>query len=128
MNKNREPAEHLQAAIVVPSYLTEEEKEQFEEFAENDFLDHFSKAIYERLKKEPLAIRVLPIVKNKVSYGLYEDQMELRACVQVRKFTFCEKCPAFMQDGFNGGFCTKMHEVVHITDGCTLAPFEEEDQ
>ena len=120
MNTKRSGIENLFNKVVVPIISDEKEQADCDSHAINVLEQEIATELYKHLKEGPLAVRIMPIVKSNVSYGFNEGEREIRASVQFRKFTFCENCSFFSQDGFNGGYCMKMHDVVHITDGCTV--------
>ena len=126
LNIKRSGVENLFNKIVVPIMNNPEQQKECDDSAEMYLSHEMAIKLYQHLIKEPLAVRVMPIIKSNVTTGYNEGEREIRANVQFRKFTFCGDCPNFSQEGFNGGFCTKMREIVHITDGCTIAGDEDE--
>lgn len=117
----REPPESLtQQVIINPWPCSADLQKETEDYAKRCLKDELALKLYEIMEKGPLAVFVQPVIKSKI----FQDTMQkaIRQTVYFRELTLCETCENFIPDGFNGGFCIKMQEYVHINDGCTLGP------
>ena len=118
----RRPApEGLTKQVIINSWIGGEDLQKgMEDHAEKCLKDELALKLYEIMEKGPLAVFVQPVIKSKV----FQDTMQkaIRQTVYFRELTLCETCENFIPNGFNGGFCIKMQEYVHINDGCTLGP------
>ena len=117
----RPPPEDLTEQVIINPWIGGEDiQKEMEDYAERCLKDKLALKLYKIMEKGPLAVFVQPVIESKV----FQETMQkaIRQTVYFRELTPCEICENFIPNGFNGGFCIKMQEYVHINDGCTLGP------
>lgn len=123
----RPPPEDLTVQIIIDLLIGGKDiQKEMEDRAERRLKDELALKLYEIMEKGPLAVFVQPVIKPKVFRDV--AQKAIRQTAYFRELTPCEICGNFIPDGFNGGFCIKMQEYVHVNDGCTLGPKMTQDK
>ena len=122
MYTERRGINNLFKSIRIAKILNTEMQQEAEDYAKQMMQKDLVISLLDELKKDNLAVCLVPIVRSEVSYGIDSQDIELRGEIRFRPFKFCKDCSCLSQTEFNGGFCTRMNDLVHITDGCTSSP------
>lgn len=106
--------------------------------ADDEYIEYATKEIKRNLADKAItlatdyggiAISEPKIITQDLRYSHTYVCKEIRGEVWYRRFVYCESCVWFKRDGcYNGGYCLKMNEVAHITDGCTFGERREDDE
>ena len=125
--RERKCASNIFKSFKVAKIFNHDLDEAYKDYAKDILLKELSQAIFEEIEKGDIAVHLMPIIESEVSYGYDSQDTELRGEICFRPFKFCKDCSCLSQDSFNGGYCTRMNDMVHITDGCTSSPDLKEE-
>lgn len=122
MYKERKGADSLFKSLRVAKFFDKKMQQEVEDYGKKTICEELSLSLLNEMKKNDIAVHLVPLVRSEVSYGFDHQDVELRGEIRFRPFKFCKDCSCMSQTEFNGGFCTRMNDLVHITDGCTSSP------
>lgn len=122
MYKERKGADSLFKSLRIAKFFDKKMQQEAEDYGEKTICEELSLSLLNEMKKNDIAVHLVPLVRSEVSCGFDHQDVELRGEIRFRPFKFCKDCSCMSQTEFNGGFCTRMNDIVHITDGCTSSP------
>lgn len=122
MYAERRGVNGLFKSLRIAKFFDEKMQQEAEDYGRKIIFEELSLGLLKEMEKSDIAVQLVPLVKSEVSYGFDHQEVELRGEIRFRPFKFCKDCSCLSQTEFNGGYCTRMNDLVHITDGCTSSP------